>query len=127
MSTSITEEPATAQSTRAKANNKKASTTGRRAAAAPAKTKPGRKAGLARNAPRGAKTASDARAGSKTAAVLDLLKQPGGVTSNELVKTTGWQPHSVRGFLSGTVSKKMGLAVTSSKGEDGERRYSVKV
>jgi len=42
------------------------------------------------------------------------------------MKATGWQPHSIRGFLSGTVSKKMGLAVTSTKGEDGERIYSVK-
>ena len=42
------------------------------------------------------------------------------------MKATGWQPHSVRGFLSGTVGKKMGLTVTSTKGEDGERTYSVK-
>jgi len=58
--------------------------------------------------------------------VLDLLKRPGGATSKELQKATGWQPHSVRGFLSGTVGKKMGLAVTSTKGEDGERSYSVR-
>ncbi len=38
---------------------------------------------------------------------------------------TGWQAHSVRGFLSGTVGKKMGLKVVSSKGENGERNYSV--
>jgi hypothetical protein len=42
------------------------------------------------------------------------------------MKVTGWQPHSVRGFLSGTVGKEMGLAVSSTKGEDGERSYSVK-
>jgi hypothetical protein len=42
------------------------------------------------------------------------------------MKVTGWQPHSVRGFLSGTVGKKMGLTVTSTKGEDGERSYSIK-
>jgi hypothetical protein len=42
------------------------------------------------------------------------------------MKTTAWQAHSVRGFLSGTVGKKMGLAVVSMKGEDGERTYSVK-
>lgn len=40
-------------------------------------------------------------------------------------KATGWQPHSVRGFLSGVIRKKMGLTVTSRKGDDGERRYSV--
>jgi hypothetical protein len=41
------------------------------------------------------------------------------------LKATGWQPHSLRGFLSGTVGKRMGLTVTF-KGEDGERSYSVK-
>jgi len=42
------------------------------------------------------------------------------------MKATGWQPHSVRGFLSGAIGKKMGLKVISTKGEDGERSYSVK-
>ena len=67
-----------------------------------------------------------ARDGSKAAKVLDLLKRPEGATLAELMKATGWQAHSVRGFLSGTVSKKLGLAVTSTKAEDGERTYSVK-
>ena len=84
----------------------------------------------AKKAPKGRKKAEvakpEARDGSKTAKILDLLKRPGGVTSKELMKVTGWQAHSVRGFLSGTVGKKMGLAVTSTKGEDGERTYSVK-
>ena len=44
----------------------------------------------------------------------------------ELMKATGWQPHSVRGFISGTVGKKMGLTVESTKAEDGQRSYSVK-
>ena len=66
------------------------------------------------------------REGSKTATILELLKRPGGATSKELQKATGWQPHSVRGFLSGTIGKKMGLTVTSTKGEDGERNYSIK-
>jgi len=58
--------------------------------------------------------------------VLDLLKRPSGATMKELMKATGWQPHSVRGFISGTVGKKMGLSVESTKGEDGERTYSIK-
>ena len=41
------------------------------------------------------------------------------------IAKTGWQAHSVRGFISGTLGKKLGLAVESAKGEDGERTYSV--
>ena len=57
--------------------------------------------------------------------MLELLKRPGGASLKELMKVTGWQAHSVRGFLSGTVGKKMGLNVTSTKGENGERTYSI--
>ena len=63
----------------------------------------------------------------KNAIVLALLRQPTGATLNELMKATGWQAHSVRGFLSGTLGKKMGLKVDSSKRPDGERSYSVAV
>jgi Protein of unknown function (DUF3489) len=70
--------------------------------------------------------AASAREGSKAAKVLALPKRSGGVTMKELRKATGWQPHSVRGYLSGTVGKKMKLTVASAKDADGERRYSVK-
>jgi hypothetical protein len=89
------------------------------------KGKSAKKATPAKKAPKAAQKAAGAREGSKTNKVLDLLKRPGGVTAKELMKATGWQPHSVRGFLSGTVGKKMGLTVTSTKGEDGERTYSI--
>ena len=120
---------ATARSKKPKAN-KKARVAPRRANVAPANAKSGRKAKPATTAPKGRtkptvakpKTARD---GSKTAKILDLLKRPGGTTSKELMKATGWLPHSVRGFLSGTVRKKMGITVASAKGEDGERTYSV--
>ena len=68
-----------------------------------------------------------ARQGSKTTGLLELLKRPSGVTGKEPRKATGWQPHSIRGFLSGTFGKKMGLNVVSITGEDGERSYSIKV
>jgi Protein of unknown function (DUF3489) len=57
--------------------------------------------------------------------VLELLKRAGGVTAKELMAATGWQPHSVRGFISGTVGKKMGLSVVSSKNDSGERTYTI--
>jgi len=128
MTTLITDGPETAQDPTSGGTkpHKKPRGRGRRAPVALAKAKSGKKATSAKKAPKSAKNAGSARDGSKTAQVLDLLKRPGGATSKELMKATGWQAHSVRGFLSGAVGKKMGLAVTSTKGEDGERRYSVK-
>jgi hypothetical protein len=63
------------------------------------------------------------REGSKTARVLELVRQPGGATLKELMAATDWQAHSVRGFISGNLIKKMGLKVASIKREDGERTY----
>ncbi len=97
---------------------KKARVAQRRAHVAPPKAKPARKA------PR-AKKPVTARRGRKTAKILDLLKRPGGVTLKELVKATGWQPHSVRGFLSGALGKKRGTPVESSQRADGERAYRI--
>jgi len=72
------------------------------------------------------KKAAGARQGGKTSKVLDLLRRSGGASGKELMKATGWQAHSVRGFLSGVLGKKMGLHVTSTKTDDGGRRYAVK-
>jgi hypothetical protein len=110
--------------------NKKPRVAPRRANVAPAKSKSSRKAIPAKKAPKGrtkpqVAKSKVARDGSKTAQILDLLKRPEGATSKVLMKATGWLPHSVRGFLSGTVGKKMGLTVVSTKGEGGERTYSV--
>jgi len=70
-------------------------------------------------------TAARVRQGSKTAKVLELVKRSGGATLKHIMKATGWQAHSVRGFLSGTLGKKMGLKIESSKTNDGERVYSL--
>jgi hypothetical protein len=105
---------------------KKATLGARRANVTTKKGKVGKKAAQAKKAPTGAQEATGARDGSKAAKILDLLKRPAGATAKELIKATGWQPHSIRGFLSGTVGKKMKLAVVSTKGEDGERNYCIK-
>ena len=73
----------------------------------------------------GGKKAAAGRHGSKTAKILALLQRPDGVSLKELTAATGWQAHSVRGFLSGSLKKKMGLKVRSEKREDGQRAYSV--
>ena len=62
-----------------------------------------------------AKKAATPERGTKTAKILDLLKRSGGASLDQLRKATGWQAHSVRGFLSGTLKKKMGLRVASNK------------
>ena len=69
---------------------------------------------------------SGATGESKKDQVLALLRAPGGATLAQLMEKTGWQKHSVRGFLSGMVHKKMGLTVSSSKNKEGERVYRVK-
>ena len=100
------------------AATKKAAASARRANVAPAKGKAGKKTSPKKKAPKSAR--NDAREGSKTATILEMLKRPEGATAKELLKATGWQPHSLRGFLSGTFGKKMGLlTVISTKGEDG--------
>jgi hypothetical protein len=96
--------------------------------------KVGKESQLGRTAPKSqkpakqAKPAAVAREGSKAAKVLGLLRRPAGASLKELMKTTGWLAHSVRGFLSGTVAKRMGFKLVSAKGQkgqDGERRYFV--
>ncbi|HZT29426.1 MAG TPA: DUF3489 domain-containing protein [Bryobacteraceae bacterium] len=65
------------------------------------------------------------REGSKKAIVLDLLRRKNGATMAEIAKATDWQNHSIRGFISGTLTKKMGLTVESSKNEAGDRVYRI--
>ena len=66
-----------------------------------------------------------ARDGSKKAQVLDLIKRPEGATLKDIMAVTGWQAHSVRGFISGSLTKKMGIKIESLKRPDGDRAYKV--
>ncbi len=65
------------------------------------------------------------RRGTKQALLIDLLKRKKGATIDDTVKATGWQPHSVRGAISGALKKKLGLAVISEKVERRGRVYRI--
>ena len=56
---------------------------------------------------------------------LDLLGRREGATIEDLEQATGWQKHSVRGFLAGAVKKKLGLTLVSEKPDAGPRRYRI--
>ena len=68
---------------------------------------------------------SSVRPNTKTALLVEMLTDPEGATLDELVKKIGWQPHSVRGAISGTVKKKLGLTVTSESEEGRGRVYRI--
>jgi hypothetical protein len=90
--TSTSEQTATAPETKA---TKKAARGARRANVEPAKGKAGKKATPKKKAPRSAR--NDARAGSKTATILEMLR-PGGASAKELLKATGWHGRQENGI-----------------------------
>ena len=61
----------------------------------------------------------------KSDLMLKKLRLARGVTVAQIVELTGWQPHSVRGFLSGVVRKKLNLNLVNEVGKDGQRRYRI--
>src|SRR5690349_19238457 len=110
MSTEITTSES-ANQTKRKTNKKvKATKTSKRASKAPktAKAKP-----------------SSKPKDTKKERVLELLRRKEGATIAEIAKATDWQNHSIRGFISGTLTKKMGLAADSVRNEGGERTYRI--
>ena len=63
------------------------------------------------------------RPGTKLAALVMALRRPQGATSLQLMRATGWQPHTVRGAISGMLRKKLGLNVVLAHNDGGERVY----
>jgi hypothetical protein len=89
-----------------------------KAAKAPAKSKqPATK--------RTAANAGGTREGSKKAEVIALMKRKHGATLDEVIKLTGWQTHTVRGFVSGMLCKKLGLNVESFRTSEKGRCYRI--
>ena len=124
------DQPAKPVAERKAKDDARAAKRGARAAnGAPPKGKTAKKATAAKNAPKG-KTAAKVsgaagpREGSKTAQVVAMLQRKGGATISEIMKTMGWQRHTVRGFMAGAM-KKAGYAVESFKPEGGERTYRI--
>jgi hypothetical protein len=84
------------------------------------KAKPRKKAGRAKKM--AAKT--NAERANKKAEVIVLMKRTKGATLAEIMKATGWQPHTVRGFVS-ILGSKGGEKIESSKNANGERSYRI--
>ena len=96
---------------------------------APAKAKASKKASATKKTPK-AKTVAKTegagpREGSKTAQVVAMLQRKNGATLAEIMDKMGWQRHTVRGFMAGTM-KKAGYAVESFKSDKGDRTYRIK-
>ncbi len=119
-------------STVALKNSPKSNTAAVKASASKSRTKTGPTPKLAAVTPsptRVTQTAVDETSSHKTTKqerVLALLSRADGACIAEMMEATNWQQHSVRGFLAGTVKKKLGFSLSSSKAADDVRRYRIK-
>ena len=74
-----------------------------------------------------AKASTKTRQPTKQDRIITLLKRPKGATLAELGKVSNWQEHSIRGFMSGTLKKRLKLSISSNKDDNGVRRYRIEM
>lgn len=72
-----------------------------------------------------AKAEADEPKVSKQQIIIDMLKRKGGATLVQMMEATGWQKHSLHGAMAGSLKKKLGLTITSSKKEGEDRVYKI--
>lgn len=84
-----------------------------------------RKSGKREKPPAEKKAPRGARADSKQAQLIAMLKRAKGASIDEIVEAFDWQPHTVRGAIAGALKKKLGLDVTSEKDEKRGRIYRI--
>ena len=65
------------------------------------------------------------RAGTKQARLIEMLKAPDGATISEIVADLEWQPHTIRGAISGALKKRLGLTISSEKDHNRGRVYKI--
>lgn len=65
------------------------------------------------------------RENSKQATVVQMLQHPAGATIRQVMESTGWLAHTVRGTFAGALKKKLGLNIVSTKDATGERVYRI--
>ena len=89
--------------------------------------KPAKKArrGAASKGAASKKVNGSARRGTKQAILIEMLRRPNGATIEQMTAKTGWQTHSVRGAISGTLKKKLGLPVATETVEGRGRVYRI--
>ena len=76
-------------------------------------------------ATKASKSHKQAATTTKSEQIIGLLKRANGASIAELAKATGWQDHSVRGFMSGTLKTKLGLEIVSARDDGKARRYQI--